>query len=101
MGNMDLERVGDRSQQAPRQMEYQAERKARLDGDRRIDRLTAPLSGGRRQPSRYGLLGNPHRQASALDQRGVVFRPVRDPVFGPGDLVAESARMAASRIPRP
>src|SRR5271165_4853635 len=51
-----------------RLMEYQAERKARLDGDRRIDRLTDPLAGGRCLPSRHGLLGNPHRQASLFSR---------------------------------
>jgi hypothetical protein len=35
---------------AQRLMEYQAESKARLDGQWRIDRLAAPLSGGRRLP---------------------------------------------------
>jgi hypothetical protein len=39
-------------------------------------------------PCRDRLLGHPHGQASTLDQRRVVFRPVRDPVFGLGDLVA-------------
>src|ERR1700728_5363299 len=44
-GDVDLEHVGDRSQQtlrlSQRLMEYQAEREARLDGDRRVDQLTA------------------------------------------------------------
>ena len=44
-GDIDREYVGDRSQQAlglpQRLMEYQAKSKARLDGQRRIDRLTA------------------------------------------------------------
>src|SRR6202034_3816556 len=84
-GDVDLEHVGDRSQQtlglSQRLVEYQAEREARLDGDRRVDRLTAPPSGGRRLPCRDRLLGHPYGQASAPDQRSVVFRPVRDPVF--------------------
>jgi hypothetical protein len=52
------------------------------------DRLTArfPLAGA--CPCRDGLLGHPHRQAATPDQRGVVFRPVRDPVSGLGDRVA-------------
>jgi len=91
-GDVDLEHVGDRSQQtlglSQRLMEDQADRKARLDGDRRIDRLAAPLSGSRCLPDRDRLLGQPHCQAPAPDQRGVVVRPVRDPILGPGDLVA-------------
>src|SRR5271166_5748179 len=62
-GDIDREYVGDRSQQAlgltQRLMEYQAESKARRDGQWRIDRLTAPLSGSRRLPCRHGLLGEP------------------------------------------
>src|ERR1700722_911237 len=91
-GDVDLERAGDRSQQtlglSQRLLEYQAEREARLDGDCRVDRLTAPLSGGPRLPCRDRLLGHPYGQASTLDQRHVVFRPVGDPVFGFGNLVA-------------
>src|ERR1700733_13233635 len=60
-GDVDLERAGDRSQQtlglSQRLLEYQAEREARLDGDCRVDRLTTPLSGGRRLPCRDRLLG--------------------------------------------
>jgi hypothetical protein len=48
-GDSDLEHVGNRSQHAlgltQRLMEYQAQREAGLDSDRRIDRLSAPLSG--------------------------------------------------------
>ena len=91
-GDIDLEHVGDRSQQAfgltKRLMEYQAKREARLDGDRRIDRLTAPLSGGRRMPCRHSLFGDPYRQASPPDQRRIVFRPIRHPVPSHRDLVA-------------
>jgi hypothetical protein len=48
-GDIDAEHVGDRSQHAlgltQRLMKHQAKREARLDGDRRIDGLTAPLAG--------------------------------------------------------
>jgi hypothetical protein len=50
--DINAERVGNRSQHAlgltQRLVEHQAKREARLDGDRRIDRLSAPLSGSRR-----------------------------------------------------
>src|SRR5580698_7136320 len=91
-GNVDLQQAGDRSQQtlslSQRLMEDQPEREARLDGDRRVDRLTTPLAGSRGLPRCDGIVGQPHRQASAPDQRGVVLRPVRNSVFGPGYLVA-------------
>src|ERR1700730_13966475 len=49
-GDVDLEHVGDRSQQtlglSQWLVEYQAEREARLDGHCRVDRLPARLSGG-------------------------------------------------------
>jgi hypothetical protein len=48
-GNMDPEPIGDRTKQllglAERSVEHQAKREAGLDGDRRIDRLTAPVAG--------------------------------------------------------
>jgi len=62
--------------------------KTGLNGDSRIDGLTAPRSGRRRMPCGHGLLGEPHRETPPLNQRGIVFRPVRHPVSGPGDLVA-------------
>jgi hypothetical protein len=77
-GDVDLEHVGDRSQQtlglSQRLVKDQAEREARLDGECRVDRLTTPLSGGGCLPCRDRLLGDPYGQAPALDQRGVVFR---------------------------
>jgi hypothetical protein len=91
-GDVDLEHLGNRSERtlglSQRLVEYQAEREARLDGDRRVDRLTTPLSSGRCLPCRDRLLGNPHCQASAPGPCGVVFGPVRDPVCGLGNLVA-------------
>jgi hypothetical protein len=60
-GDVDLEHVGDRSQQAlglsQRLVEYEAEREARLNSNRRIDWLTTPLPGGRRLPCLDCLLG--------------------------------------------
>ena len=50
--------------------------------------MTTPLADSRGLPCCNGFVGQPHRQASASDQRDVVFRPVRDPVFDPRDLVA-------------
>jgi hypothetical protein len=43
-------------------MEYQADSKARLDGQRANRSVDPPLSGSRRLPCRHGLLGKPHRQ---------------------------------------
>jgi hypothetical protein len=76
-----------------RLVEYEAEREARLGGNCRVDRLTTSLSGGRRLPCRDRLLGHPHGQSSTLDQRRVVFRPVRDPVFGPEVFRAEEGEI--------
>src|SRR5258708_6457300 len=39
-------------------------------------------------PCRHGLLGEPYGEASSPYQRGIVFRPVRHPVFGFRDLMA-------------
>src|SRR5512134_2112171 len=104
-GDSDLEHVGNRSQHAlgltQRLMEYQAQREAGLDSDRRIDRLSAPLSGSRRMPCFHGVLGEPDREAPSPDQRGIVFRPVRHAVFCPGNLVTaafvEFVRHGASK----
>src|SRR5271166_2437528 len=78
--------VGNRSRHArgltQRLMEHQAKREAGLDGDRRIDRLTAPLSGSRSMPGLNGFFGQPNREAPPPDQPGLVFRPVRHPVPG-------------------
>src|SRR5271168_2640702 len=91
-GDIDPEHIRDRMQKTfgltQRLAEHQTKREAGLDGDRRIDWLTAPLSGRRRMPYRHGLRGEPHRQASPSNQRGIVFRPVRHPVSGLGKLVA-------------
>src|SRR5436309_1973143 len=69
-------------------MEHQAKREAGLDGDRRIDWLTAPLSGGRGMPGLNGFFGQPNGDAPPPYQGRVVFRPVRDPVSGLRDFVA-------------
>src|ERR1700678_2627022 len=91
-GDIDFEQIGDRMHQtlslAQRLVEHQTKRNTSLDGDRRIGWLAAPLSGRRRMPGRYGLLGEPYRQAASADQRGIIFRPVRHPVSGLRDLVA-------------
>ena len=72
-GDIDPEQIGDRTQKTfgltQRLMEHQTKRKAGLDGDRRIDWLTTPLSGRRRTPCRHGFLGEPHRHASPPYQR--------------------------------
>jgi hypothetical protein len=53
-GNIDPKHIGDRTKQSlgltKRLVEYQAKREAGLDGDRRINWLTAALSGRRRMP---------------------------------------------------
>jgi hypothetical protein len=60
MAMLILSPAGDQSQQtlslSQRLLEYEPEHEARLDGDCRVDRLTAPLSGGRRLPCRDRLL---------------------------------------------
>ena len=82
--DIDPEHIGDRTQKTfgltQRLVEHQTKRKAGLDGDRRIDWLAAPLSPPRPMPRRHRLRGEPHRQASSSNQRGIVFRPVRHPV---------------------
>src|SRR6185312_5810396 len=105
-GDIDPEHSGDRSQHAlglpQRLMEHQAKREASLDGDRRVDRRSAALSGGRRMPCLNGVVAEPHRNASPPYQCGIVFRPVRHPVPGLRDLVAaalvELVRHGASRV---
>src|SRR3984957_20146192 len=91
-GNMDPEHIGDRTKQplglTERLVEHQAKCEAGLDGDRRINRLTAPFSDRRRMPCRHGLLSEPYRQTSSPYQRGIVFRPVRHPVSGFWDFMA-------------
>src|SRR5271156_6477186 len=72
-GEIDPEQIGDRTQKTfgltQRLVEHQAKREAGLDGDRRIDCLTAPLSARRCMPRRHRLRGEPHRQASPSNQR--------------------------------
>src|SRR5216110_2926372 len=59
--DIDMEHRGDRAQQAlgltQRLMKHQAKRETCLDGDRRIDRLSAPLPGSGGMPCRHGFLG--------------------------------------------
>ena len=56
--NIELEHIDDRSRQAfgltQRLVEHQAKYETRLDGCRRIDRLTAALAGSRRRPCPSG-----------------------------------------------
>ena len=91
-GDIDPEHIRNRTQKTfgltQRLVEHQAKREAGLYGDRRIDRLAAPLSGRGRMLCRHRLLREPHRQAYSSNQRGIVFRPVRHPVSGLGKLVA-------------
>ena len=58
--DIDPKHVDDRAQQTlsltVRLVKHQAKRKAGLDGDLRVYRLAAPLSGGRRMPCRHGPL---------------------------------------------
>jgi hypothetical protein len=90
-GNIDVEHIGNRSQQAfglpQRLVKHQAQHEAGLDSSRRIDRLTAALSGGWRMPCRHRLLGEPDRQASPLYQSGIILRPIRQPISRLGKLV--------------
>ena len=64
-GNGDAEHISDRTKQplglTERLVEHQAECEAGLNGDRRIDRLTAPRSRRRRMPCGHGLIGEPNR----------------------------------------
>jgi hypothetical protein len=110
-GDINPEHIGDRTQKTfsltQRLVEQQAKREAGLDGDRRVGWLAAALSGRWRMPCRHRLLGEPHRQASSSDLRGIVFRPVRHPVSGLGNLwrrpsVSLSGIVfATSRVGRP
>ncbi len=59
-----------------------------LDGERRIDRLTASPSGGSCTPLSDRLIGEPHRQCTPPHQSCVIVRPVRHTIFRRGDFVA-------------
>ena len=65
--DIDSQHRSERSQQAfgltQRLMEHQAKREAGLDGDRRIDWLTAPLCGSRSMPDLSGFFGQPNGDA--------------------------------------
>jgi hypothetical protein len=93
-GDIDPEHIRARTQKTfgltQRLVEHQTKCEAGLSGDRRIDWLAAPLSGRRRVLCCHRLLGEPHRQPSPSNQRGIVFRPVRHPVSGLGKLVASA-----------
>ena len=58
-GDIDLEHIGDRAKQplglTERLVEHQAECEAGLNGDRGIDRLTAPRSRCRCMPCGHSL----------------------------------------------
>ena len=58
------------------------------DGNAGIGRLPAPCRPRLGLPGRDRLLGEPHRQASAPAQAGIVIAPVRDLEPLPGDAVA-------------
>jgi len=68
--DIDSQHRSERSQQAlgltQRLMEHQAKREAGLDGDRRIDWLTAPLSGSRSMPGLNGFFGSGSTGAFAI-----------------------------------
>src|SRR5271166_1412863 len=76
-GDIDLEHLSDRSQHAlgltQRLVEHQPKHETRFYGQRRIDRLTAALSGRRGMPCRHRSLGEPYRQAAPPHQRGIAF----------------------------
>jgi len=71
-----------------RQVKHGPERQRRQDRQRGI--LALPAWGGTRlsRPSRDRLVGEPHGQAAALAQAGVILTPVRDLVLLFGDMVA-------------
>lgn len=81
---IDLEQLNNRTHQpfglAPRQPEQGAQGQHR--GDRQIRVLALSTRGrpGLGLPSRDGLRAEPHCEAAALTQGGVVFSPVADPV---------------------
>ncbi len=56
--------------------------------DRRIPALATARRAWLGRPRRDCLVGEPHRQAAALAQAGVIGRPVHDPVPLPRDVVA-------------
>jgi hypothetical protein len=92
-GDVDLEHVGDRSQQtlglSQRLVEYQAKREARLDGDRRVDRLTTPL--------RWPVPAMPRRPPRRLPKVNVTMpnhRSIRAPTRGH---IAPTSRQIALR----
>src|SRR5208283_2725597 len=90
--NIKLEHIGDRSQQAfgltQRLVEHQAKCETRLDGCRRIDRLTAALAGGRRTPCRHGVFREPQCQASPPHQSSIALWPICHPISRLWKLVA-------------
>ncbi len=59
------------------QAEHRADRERRQDGERRIPGLPTAARACLGRPRRDRLVGEPHRQAAALTQAGVVGRPIR------------------------
>jgi len=70
------------------QAEHRAQRERRQDGDRRIPRLPTAGRAWLSRPRRDRLVGEPHREAAALAQAGVVGGPVRHPAALLRDVVA-------------
>jgi hypothetical protein len=53
-------------------------------------------------PRRYGLVGEPNGEVAPPDQSRIVFRPVRHPISGLGDLVtAVSVEFVRHQLPQP
>src|SRR4051794_22643472 len=67
--------------------EHGAQGQCRQDRQRRIPGLPAP-GGARRPPPLNSFGAEPHRQAPALAQAGVILAPVRYLVLLLGDMVA-------------
>ena len=90
-GEIKTEQADDGTDQplglAQRQAEDGTQGQRRHDRQRRVVRLTAGCRARCGLPGRDRRLGKPEGQTSALTQRGVILRPVRDPVPLPGDVV--------------
>ena len=70
------------------QAEHGPQGQRRQDRQRRVPGLPAAGGAWRSPPGRDRLVAEPHRQAAALAQAGVVLAPVRDLVLLLGDVVA-------------
>ena len=67
---------------------HQTDRESGLDGERRIDWLTASPSGGWCTPRSDRLVSKPRCQRTPSHQRRVIVRPVRHTIFRRGEFVA-------------